>query len=128
LSALFQAADDATPPGEHAALHLAPFLDPQEFTAVALVHGEEDPAPTVYADNEPRLSEDTGLLWVDDPDLLQHLSGNGADTMKTAFAPDGEKLLTFFSPLTKRTNWSLEWHESDLAGFDGGINKARLDQ
>ena len=126
LSDVFQLAGDGG--GAQAALTLRPLLAADQYTAVGVLHGTGADADYAYERYAPRLSEGLGLVWVDQPQLLAALEGDRADDLRAALAPLAGMLMTFFAPLTGRTNWGLAWNEVDMAAFDQGLNQARTDR
>ena len=128
LSTSSGGSDDEVPPGARAAALLAVFLDPTQYTAIAVVHELGRSAPRAFDLAKQRHEEKHGIAWVTDPELLADLTGDDEDQLRIAFAPERGKLMTFYAPRTGRTNWSLHWSKVTAASIDAGFLQAGLDQ
>lgn len=128
LSTSSRGTDEEVPPGPRAAQLLSSFLDPEEFKAVAVVHGLGRSAPRAFDLAKQAIADGDGVVWVTDPDLLTELTGDEAARMRAAFAPEEGKLMTFHAPRTRRTNWSLHWSKVTASAIDRGLLEAGRDQ
>lgn len=118
-------ADPATPADRYKAL--LPMLEPEQFTAVGVVHGEGPDATRAWDLLKKRLTTKQGAVWAQSQDLLQQLTGSDASRIQEAFAATPGMLMTFLAVSTERVNWGLAVGMVNKMNIDTSMNAAEGD-
>lgn len=103
---------------------LEQFLDARVFSAVAVVHGEGRWAAPAFDRTKRRANDTQGVVWLTRADLLPHLTGAHAETLRRLLTPRAGHLVTFFSVKDRAITGALRWSELSPEEIDPEFNRA----
>lgn len=121
-----QVSDEPEKPAKRVAPMLREFLDPKQFTALAVVHGQSKSALKAFDLAKQRHARKRGLVWIPDAALIDGLADADAATMKKVFKPVDGFLMTFVSVKARRVTGKLAWSRLNLAEIDERYLEAGL--
>lgn len=91
------------------------YLDGTRYSSVAVAHGLSPSASAAFELGKRRRTGEQGVIWVTDPDLLGHLTGDRAPLLKRLLKRKGREVMSFFSVRAERVTGRL--HSGQLRTY-----------
>ncbi len=120
--------EDPAEAGARLTPQLELFLDDTKYSAVAVVHGLSDSASNAFDLAKERRPAKAGVVWVTDPEFLQHLVGSRATKLRRLLARPEARVMSFFSVGGGRVTGDLHFRQLWADHVDAKYADAALNQ